>query len=48
MFLAREAYLSEFSVSPKLHSAGEQAAIITVREFPPSESCNILVSFESR
>jgi len=38
MFLARDAYFSVFSVSPKLHSAGEQAAIITVRELPPKES----------
>jgi len=47
MFLARDAYLSVFSVSPKLHSAGEQAAIITVRELPPRESYRILVSLES-
>lgn len=48
IFLALEAYLRLFNVSKKLHSAGEQAAIMTVRELPPSESCKILVSFESR
>jgi len=48
MFLALEAYLRVFSVSSKLYSAGEIHAIIVVQEFPPRESCSILVSLESQ
>jgi hypothetical protein len=48
MFLALDAYFKVLRVSSKLVSAGEQQAIIEVRELPPSESCKILVSFESR
>lgn len=48
MFLALDAYLSVFRVSSKLYSAGDIQAIIVVLEFPPNESCKILVSFESQ
>ena len=48
MFLARFAYLSVLRVSSRFASAGEMHATITVLLFPPSESCNSLVSFESR
>jgi len=47
MFLALLAYLRVFKVSSKLISAGDTHAIIEVLEFPPNESYNILVSFES-
>ena len=47
MFLALDAYFSVLRVSSKLYSAGDMHAIMVVREFPPSESCNILVNFES-
>lgn len=47
MFLARLAYFRVLRVSSKLISAGETQAIIEVREFPPKESYNILVNFES-
>ena len=48
MFLALFAYLSVFRVSSRFASAGEMHATITVREFPPSESCSRRVSLESR
>jgi len=35
-------------VSDSLKDAGEQQIIIVVRAFPPNDSCNIRVSFESR
>lgn len=35
-------------VSDSLNEAGEQQIIIVVRAFPPNDSCNIRVNFESR
>lgn len=48
MFLARLAYLRVPRVSSKLSAAGEMLAIMMVLVLPPSESCRIRVSFESR
>lgn len=48
MDLAREAYLSVFRLSSRTSSALLTQAIMSVLLFPPSESCNSLVSFESR
>lgn len=47
IFLALLAYLIVLKLSSWLLSAGEAQAIIVVRELPPSESCKILVNFES-
>ena len=47
MFLALLAYFRVFRVSSKFTSAGDTQAIIEVLEFPPKESCNILVNLES-
>lgn len=35
-------------VSDSLKEAGEQQIMIVVRAFPPNDSCNIRVNFESR
>lgn len=45
--LALLAYLIELSDSEKLESAGDTHAIIYVFEFPPKESCKILVNLDS-
>ena len=47
IFLARSAKRSADSVSSALMVAGDALHSITVTEFPPSESCNSRVSFES-
>lgn len=48
MFLARLAYLSVLCVSSNVKISGDIHAIITVLQFPPSESLSIRVSLESR
>lgn len=48
MFLALSAYFKVLYVSSYEALDGDTAAIITVLQFPPSESCKSLVSFESR
>jgi hypothetical protein len=47
MFLASQAYLSEFMDSFIFLVAGDTHAIIVVLELPPRESFKILVNFES-
>ncbi len=44
----RWAHLSAFIVSSKLASLGLMQAIMSVRLFPPSESCKMRVSLLSR
>ena len=48
MFLARFAYFSVLIVSSYCWLAGETVVIITVLQFPPSESFSILVNLLSR
>ena len=48
MFFALSAYFSVLYESSYETVAGEMAAIITVLQFPPNESCKRRVSFESR
>ena len=47
MFLALFAYLRVLIVSSNPSTPGEILAIMTVLQFPPKESFNILVSLES-
>lgn len=46
--LARIPKRSVESVSDSLYDEGEQLMIRVVREFPPKDSCRILVNLESR
>ena len=46
--LARDAKLSELTVSAEFSLAGPTATSMSVFELPPSESCSRYVSFESR
>ena len=48
MFFAQFAYFKVLTVSSNWDSPGDAVAIITVLQFPPSESFNILVNFESQ
>lgn len=47
IFLARFANLTELNVSWNASIAGDIIAIIVVLQFPPNESSNNLVIFES-
>ena len=46
--LARMPNRNVDNVSGSLYEDGEQLIMRVVREFPPSDSCNIRVNFESR
>lgn len=48
MFLALSAYFRVLYVSSRVTLDGDTAAIMTVLQLPPSESCKSRVSLESR